>query len=49
MFQKLELVEKRYNELTQLISDQEVISRTSEWQKYMKEHAEITDIVEKYQ
>ena len=49
MFQKLEAVEKRYNELTQLISDPEVISRTSEWQKYMKEHAEIADIVEKYQ
>ena len=37
MFQKLEAVEKRYNELTQLISDPEVISRTSEWQKYMKD------------
>lgn len=48
MFQKLEAVEKRYDELTKLISDPEVISRTSEWQKYMKEHAEISDIVEKY-
>ena len=48
MFQKLEAVEKRYDELTQLISDPAVISRTSEWQKYMKEHAEISDIVEKY-
>lgn len=48
MFQKLEAVEKRYDELTNLISDPEVISRTSEWQKYMKEHAEISDIVEKY-
>lgn len=48
MFQKLEAVEKRYDELTQLISDPEVISRTSEWQKYMKEHAEIAEIVEKY-
>ena len=48
MFQKLEAVEKRYDELTKLISDPEVISRTNEWQKYMKEHAEISDIVEKY-
>lgn len=48
MFQKLEAVERRYDELTNLISDPEVISRTSEWQKYMKEHAEIADIVEKY-
>lgn len=48
MFQKLEDVEKRYDELTQLISDPEVIARQSEWQKYMKEHAEIAEIVEKY-
>ena len=41
-------VEKRYEELTKLISDPEVIARTSEWQKYMKEHAEISEVVEKY-
>ena len=48
MFQKLEAVEKRYDELTKLISDPEVISNQSEWQKYMKEHGSISDIVEKY-
>lgn len=48
MFQKLEDVEKRYEELTKLISDPEVIARQSEWQKYMKEHAEIEEIVLKY-
>ena len=48
MFQKLEDVEKRYDEITAKISDPEVISRTSEWQKLMKEHAELTPIVEKY-
>ncbi|MBR3132861.1 MAG: peptide chain release factor 1 [Clostridia bacterium] len=48
MFQKLEAVEKRYDELTKLISDPDVISRQSEWQKYMKEHSEIAEIVEKY-
>lgn len=48
MFQKLEDVEKRYEELTKLISDPEVIAKTSEWQKYMKEHAEISEVVEKY-
>ena len=48
MFQKLEDVEKKYNDLTQKISDPEVISNQSEWQKYMKEHAEIQEIVEKY-
>ena len=48
MFQKLEDVEKRYEELTVQISDPEVIARTSEWQKLMKEHADMTPMVEKY-
>lgn len=48
MFQKLEDVEKRYEELTLQISDPEVIARTSEWQKLMKEHADMAPIVEKY-
>lgn len=48
MFQKLDDVEKRYNELTEKISDPEVISRTNEWQKLMKEHSDMTPIVEKY-
>ena len=48
MFEKLETVEKRYEELTKLISDPEVIAKQSEWQQYMKEHAEIADIVAKY-
>ena len=45
MFEKLEAVEKRYEELTKMISDPEVISNQSEWQKLMKEHASIEDIV----
>ena len=48
MFEKLEAVEKRYEELTKLIADPEVISNQSEWQKLMKEHASIEDIVLKY-
>lgn len=48
MLQKLEDVEKRYDELTAKISDPEVISRTSEWQKYMKEHAGLEEVVSKY-
>jgi len=48
MFQKLEDVEKRYDELTELVSDPDVIAKQSEWQKYVKEHSEINDIVEKY-
>ena len=48
MFQRLEDVEKRYDELTIKISDPNEIANTSNWQKLMKEHAEITPIVEKY-
>ena len=48
MFDKLENVEKRYEELNIKISDPEVISNQSEWKKLMKEHADIEDIVEKY-
>ena len=48
MFQKLEDVEKRYDELTQKISDPEIISKQSEWQKYMKEHAGMEEVVLKY-
>ena len=48
MFQKLEDVEKRYIELTKKISDPEVISRQNEWREFMKEHAEIEPIVEKF-
>lgn len=48
MFDKLEAVEKRYEELTKMISDPEVISNQVEWQKLMKEHASIEDVVIKY-
>ena len=48
MFDKLETVEKRYEELNGLISDPEVISRQNEWKKLMKEHSDIEDIVLKY-
>ena len=48
MFQKLEGVEKRYEELNNLISDPEIISKQSEWTKLMKEHSDIQDVVLKY-
>ena len=48
MFQKLESVEKRYEELTKKISDPEIISKQDEWKNFMKEHAELEPIVEKY-
>ena len=48
MFQKLEAVEQRYEELNNKIADPEVIAKTSEWTAYMKEHAEIEEVVLKY-
>ena len=48
MFQKLDTVEKRFEELTQKISDPEVIASQNEWRDLMKEHAELEPIVEKY-
>ncbi len=48
MFDKLELVEKRYEELTKMISDPEIINNQSEWQKLVKEHAGIEEVVTKY-
>ncbi len=48
MFQKLDDVEKRYEELNKLISDPEMISKQDEWRKLMKEHSSIEDVVMKY-
>ena len=48
MFEKLEAIEKRYVDLTKKISDSEIISNQNEWKNFMKEHAEIEPIVEKY-
>jgi len=48
MFQKLEDVEKRYEELNEQISNPEVIAKQSEWQKLMKEHSGLIDVVAKY-
>ena len=48
MFEKLEAVEKRYEELTTKISDPTVIADTNEWRKLVKEHSSIEDVVTKY-
>jgi len=48
MFQKLEDVEKKYEDLTQKISDPDVIAAQTEWKNYMKEHADLEPIVIKY-
>lgn len=48
MLQKLEDVEKRYEELNKKISDPEVIANQNVWKELMKEHSNLVDIVAKY-
>lgn len=48
MFDKLIDLEKRYLELSDKVNDPEIISNNEEWRKLMKEHSDISPIVEKY-
>jgi peptide chain release factor 1 len=48
MFQKLEEIEEKYEELTKLLSDPKVFSMPPEFQKYSREQAEIAEVVRKY-
>ena len=48
MLEKLQAVEDKFLELESLISDPDVIADMSRWQKYSKEHASLTPIVEKF-
>jgi peptide chain release factor 1 len=48
MFDKLEFIEEKYEDLTFKISDPNIINDQSVWQKYMREHADIEPIVMKY-
>ncbi len=46
MFDKLQSVEERYEQLNKLLSDPQIISKQSEFQKYSREHSEISPLVE---
>ena len=48
MLNKLAFIEERYEELSQKISDPEVIADQNKWRKLCKENSDITPIVEKY-
>jgi peptide chain release factor 1 len=48
MFDKLEFIEKQYQDLNLKISDPKIIANQTKFQMYIKEHAEIRLIVEKY-
>ena len=48
MFEKLESLYKKYLELTDLISNPEVIADQASWRKYVKEQSSMKDVVDKY-
>ena len=48
MFDKLEELLNKYNDLTEKISDPEVIADQNTWRKYMKEQSALKDVVDKY-
>lgn len=48
MFEKLEKMQKRFDELTQLISDPKVIENQAEWKKLVKERASMEPKLEEY-
>ena len=49
MFDQLAEIEKRYEELNELMSDHKVIQQQSEFQKLAKEQSDIVQIVKEYQ
>ena len=49
MFEKLESIRKRYEELSAEISKSEVIANQELWRKLMKEHADLEEIVSAYE
>src|SRR5579863_4960166 len=48
MFERLDQIEARYEELTQALASPEVIGDSAKFQKTAKAHSEITSVVEKY-
>jgi peptide chain release factor 1 len=48
MFERLEQIEARYEELTQALASPEIMHDSAKYQKTAKAHSEITPVVEKY-
>ena len=48
MFERLDQIEARYEELTQALASPEIIGDSAKYQKTAKAHSEIAEIVEKY-
>jgi peptide chain release factor 1 len=49
MLEKLKVIKERYDELTRLVSDPDIIARQNEWRTYVKEQAGMTDLVNAYE
>ena len=49
MLEKLDFITDKYNELSAIVSDPEVIANQAVWQKHAKEMGEMEPIVKKYQ
>ncbi len=48
MFERLDQIEARYEELTQALASPEIVTDSSRYQKTAKAHSEVAPIVEKY-
>ena len=48
MFERLDQIEARYEELTEALASPEIINDSARYQKTAKAHSEITPVVEKY-
>ncbi len=48
LFEKLNQVESRYDDLTRQISSPEVLADSARYQKLAKQHADLGEIVAKY-
>ena len=48
MMEKLSFIENKYDELSHQIADPAIMGNQSEWQKLVREHSDLEDIVTKY-
>jgi peptide chain release factor 1 len=48
MFDRLEQIETKYNELTQALASPEIVSDSARYQKTAKAHSELSEVVEKF-
>ncbi len=48
MFDRLEDIEKRFLDISDKINDPDIIADNAQWRKLMKEHSDMSAIVEKY-